>query len=240
MENTEGDVSDLELHGQDKIWDYFQNEAPEAFLGSVPRIKHLLSKAGPGQRLLNIGVGSGLLEKMALEKQIDVFSLDPVPRSIEQLRNECKLGQKAQVGYSEDMPFADAQFDLVVMSEVLEHLTDESIRQSLKEIVRVLKPAGLLIGTVPARENLMDQMVVCPDCHKRFHRWGHQQQFDVARVRTMLSEDFTPLDVHERAYIPVNILNWKGKAVALVKLGLSRMGVHGSGENVFFEVRKRA
>jgi ubiquinone/menaquinone biosynthesis C-methylase UbiE len=45
------------------------------------------------------------------------------------------------------LPFADGFFDVVVCSEVLEHVTDN--RTAVAELVRVLKPGGDLVITVP-------------------------------------------------------------------------------------------
>jgi SAM-dependent methyltransferase len=48
---------------------------------------------------------------------------------------------------AEAIPVADAAFDLVLMTEVLEHL--EHPERVLTEAVRVLKPGGRLIATMP-------------------------------------------------------------------------------------------
>lgn len=45
------------------------------------------------------------------------------------------------------LPFANASFDKIICSEVLEHI--ENYRQVLNEILRVLKPGGLLAVSVP-------------------------------------------------------------------------------------------
>jgi SAM-dependent methyltransferase len=45
------------------------------------------------------------------------------------------------------LPFGDASFDVVVCSEVLEHIGDN--RTAVAELVRVLKPGGHLAVTVP-------------------------------------------------------------------------------------------
>jgi predicted SAM-dependent methyltransferase len=64
-------------------------------------------------------------------------------------------------------------FDVAIMSEVLEHLGERELVDSLGEVQRVLRPGGRFIGTVPARENLSAAMVVCSHCAERFHRWRH-------------------------------------------------------------------
>jgi ubiquinone/menaquinone biosynthesis C-methylase UbiE len=50
------------------------------------------------------------------------------------------------------LPFADAQFDLVLATDIVEHV--EYDVQAMQEICRVLKPSGRAIITVPAFESL--------------------------------------------------------------------------------------
>ena len=45
------------------------------------------------------------------------------------------------------LPFADASFDCVICSEVLEHIPDH--KKALKEMDRILKPQGTLVVSVP-------------------------------------------------------------------------------------------
>lgn len=45
------------------------------------------------------------------------------------------------------IPFADGFFDKIICGEVLEHVFDKDI--ALKELLRVLKPGGILVITVP-------------------------------------------------------------------------------------------
>jgi ubiquinone/menaquinone biosynthesis C-methylase UbiE len=51
-------------------------------------------------------------------------------------------------GSAMQLPFADASFDHLVSSEVLEHLSDD--RAAAREFFRVLKPGGNLVITVPS------------------------------------------------------------------------------------------
>ncbi|PYM14515.1 MAG: hypothetical protein DME18_06505 [Verrucomicrobia bacterium] len=221
--------------GQELIWDYYQNEAPESFEGSRTRLQFLIKRIHPPAAVLNIGCGSGLFERLALRQGLEVYSLDPSEKSIQGLKSALQLGDRAKVGYIQKIPFPDCFFDAVVVSEVLEHLTTELMRQGLVDIRRVLKPGGRIIGTVPSRENLKEQTVVCPCCGKRFHRWGHEQSFEATTLRDILSEYFGMVTVVERPFFAWATLNWKGKLLGAIKFFLLKIGSHGSNESIFFE-----
>lgn len=224
---------------QDVVWDYFQNEGIGSFEGSEARLSYLVNRIRPGKRVLNIGVGSGTFEKLGLLRGIDIYSLDPSERTIESLRTRLSLGEKARVGYSQRIPFPDSFFDSVVMSEVLEHLSDEVLEETIAEVHRVLVLGGHFLGTVPARENLMDQVTVCPCCGNKFHRWGHLQTFNISRIRGVLGNLFEFKTLIERSFVSWSGLNWKGKIHFFIKSSLRVvMGIHGSGENILFIVKK--
>ncbi len=219
---------------QDLIWDYFQNELPESFSGSKGRLVFLARQLQRSSRVLNVGVGSGLFEEVALSMGHDVYSLDPVPKSIEMIQQRLHLGDKARVGYGQSMPFASEFFDAVVISEVIEHLEATVSQEVIHEIARVLKRGGRIIGTVPARENLNLNYVMCPHCGQRFHRWGHQQTFTPDNIATLLATEFEIDQLVERPFITWSEYNWKGKLVSFVKMSFWRLGIHGRNEHILF------
>lgn len=224
---------------QDLIWDYFQNELPESFAGSRGRLAFLVQQLRPASRVLNIGVGSGLFEEIALSRGHDIYSLDPVAKSIESLQQRLNIGDKARVGYGQAMPFESNFFDAVVISEVLEHLAPSISQQVVAEIARVLKPSGRIIGTVPARENMSLNYVMCPHCGQRFHRWGHQQTFMPENIAALLDEKFRVEQLIERPFITWSEYNWKGKLVSALKMLLWRLGIHGQNEHILFIAARR-
>lgn len=218
----------------DKIFDYFQTQVPESFHQAQPRLNFLLSQLNPGDVVLNIGLGDGYFEVAAKNKGIEIYTLDPSQASIDRIKP--LLGERALCGLSQNMPFADHFFDAVVMSEVLEHLTDDVIQASLSEIKRVLKPQGRFMGTVPADENLKDLEVICPDCSKVFHRWGHLQSFSKNRLTILLQSLFSIEEISHQLFIHWPSLNWKGKILGLLRLLCHQLGMTGSGKNLYFKV----
>jgi SAM-dependent methyltransferase len=228
---------------QDNIWHFFQSESPEVFRNAEGRLKYLAlqikrrTKKSP--KVLNIGIGGGLFEEEAIKLGLDVYSLDPDSDSIARLEKQREMQGRAKVGTLQSIPFAEEAFDAVVVSEVLEHLTDTALEKALSEIQRVLLHGGFIIGTVPARENLIEQLVVCPHCNEKFHRWGHLQRFDKARMTTLLSNYFQVEVVAEKYLDSWSQLNWKGKAVSLLKRSLLLIGIAGDGNSLYFYASKK-
>jgi SAM-dependent methyltransferase len=225
---------------QEKIWDYFQNDdvTSDAFAGARTRYEFLSRHVDPGMSVLNVGVGRGGLETILLEKGAIVSCLDPSEKSIENLRGVLGLGDRAQVGYSQAMPFPDAHFEVVVMSEVIEHLTGEELRATLSEVLRVLKSGGRFIGTVPADEDLRANQIMCPHCGQTSHRWGHIQSFSRSSLTQLLEGCFSGVKLSRNFFGDVHSLNWKGRISAAIKKMMIGMGMAGSGETYFFSALK--
>lgn len=230
---------DLGPTDQDKIWDYYQTKGVDSFAQSRGRLEFLARRLRPGMRVLNIGVGNGSLEKIAAEKGVDIWSLDPSDGAITALRERLGMGERALVGYSQAIPFPDRSFDAVVMSEVLEHLDEDVFEKTLAEVSRVLRPTGLFLGTVPAREKLEDSMVICPNCGIHFHRWGHKRNFSVETLTIALKKYFLIDTVHELFFIEWESVGWWCRFKGLIKKFLSWRGVgtYGIGRNIYFVVR---
>lgn len=227
---------------QTKIWDHFQNneEMDAAFDKAFPRYEYIAQQVASRVSVLNIGVGRGGLENILLKKGALVSCLDPSESTIDRLRKQYQLGERAQVGFSQSMPFTDSQFDIVIMSEVLEHLSDEVLCSTLAEVRRVLKPDGRFIGTVPSNEALVDSRTVCPHCGEAFHRWGHLQSFSMARLRELLlRNNFAVLRTETRAFPNWRRGGWRNLVKNSIRYVLGRTGSPISSPNIYFEARRK-
>lgn len=188
-----------------------------------------------GAKVLHIGVGRAELDGLLIEKGIHLSCLDPSEKSIEAIRKRYKAAVEAKVGYSQDIPFADASFDYLVMSEVLEHLDTGVLEKTLSEVRRTLRRDGRFIGTIPADENLEESMVVCPKCGDKFHRWGHQQRFSADRISVFLKAHFKRVSIRRMIFSDPMALNWKGKIFWIARYCQAALQVPGSHQHFFFE-----
>ena len=223
---------------QSRIWEYFQGEGAESFRHARPRLAHLAGLIAPGSDVLDIGVGDGTFARLAARHGLTIHILDPDAAAIERAKTELSLGDRARAGFGQSIPWPDESFDAVVLSEVLEHLDDQTLSGTLGEVARVLRPGGRLIGTVPADERLEEHLVVCPHCARRFHRWGHAQSFSPERMSLLLSTRFAPVEVSRRWFIAWDLLNWKGRLQGMTRRALALCGRWGSGHNLVFVATK--
>lgn len=97
--------------------------------------KHI--KKGENVTLLDVGSRDAILRKY-LDDSVKYYGIDITPKTDFVLRVDVT---------KDNFPFKSNFFDYAVASEVLEHL--DNPHHCLEEIHRVLKPKGLLIGTVP-------------------------------------------------------------------------------------------
>ncbi len=106
----------------------------------------------PGKTVLDIGCGGGIFSETLARAGARVSGIDQSTRSIEQARRHA-LDEDLRVDYhvadAAGLPFTDHSFDLVVASEVLEHVED--LQAVLGEIARVLRPGGLFVFDTPNR-----------------------------------------------------------------------------------------
>jgi len=111
-----------------------------------------------GERLLDLGCGGGRHAFQAVRLGARVVALDAMATEVAQVRDtigamvdagEVRGDDEAGVvqGDALRLPFADASFDRVIASEVLEHIPDDDT--AMAELSRVLRPGGTMAVTVP-------------------------------------------------------------------------------------------
>lgn len=95
--------------------------------------------------LLDAGCGTGWFSQKACERKAHVTSLDLGVNLLDEVAKKCDSNRV--VGSILQMPFEDNYFDIVISSEVIEHVPDH--KKALSELYRVLKPNGILVITTP-------------------------------------------------------------------------------------------
>ncbi len=113
---------------------------------SQKRVEKVLELVGSGNRVLDIGCFDGTITKSIQRLGNQVVGIDISKRALQLARK--KGLETVSLNFETDkLPPGLGKFDIVVASEILEHIFDTS--NFLKKIHRVLRPAGQLVLTTP-------------------------------------------------------------------------------------------
>lgn len=150
-------------------------------------------RVGRGTRFIDVGAGAGRHSYEALRRgaHVTAFDLDAEELSgvadmfaALELEGDVPPGGAAEVkaGTILDMPYEDGSFDVVLASEILEHIPDDVT--AIGELERICAPGGQLAVTVPRW--LPEQ--VCWALSDEYHanEGGHIRIYKASELRAKL------------------------------------------------------
>ncbi|MFD1467492.1 class I SAM-dependent methyltransferase [Hymenobacter caeli] len=139
---------------------------------------------GPEAAILEVGCSGGpLLQRLRAAGYADVSGIDVSGPAIALAQARGVPNVAVMDGAA--LAFADERFDLVVASDVLEHIADEA--RALREWTRVLRPGGRLLVFVPAHAYLWSAHDVVNHHFRRYSRSGLVGALERAGLRVRRS-----------------------------------------------------
>src|SRR5437763_9125601 len=124
------------------------------------RICELLRAELPCESFLDAGCGDGrYLRALDAELPQRIAGVDISERILETARLAIPRADLRR-GNLEALPFDDAAFDLVLCTQVIEHVLDAAAGTA--ELARVLQPAGQLVISTDNERNLVTRMLNAP------------------------------------------------------------------------------
>lgn len=113
------------------------------------------SIASSQRRLLDIGCSLGGFPNIARSKGWEVHGVEVSDFAARYARDEFKLDVFA--GTLEEAKFPSANFDVVTMWDIIEHLNTP--QDTIAEICRITKPGGLILIYTPNQDSLVNTLI---------------------------------------------------------------------------------
>jgi SAM-dependent methyltransferase len=169
----------------------------------------------PGARILDVGCGlARLLEQF---RELERYGMDISPDYLEHAQRK---GVDVCLARVEDMPYRDGFFDVVVCTDVLEHVFDLDL--AVRQILRVVRDGGVVVVRVPYREDLAYYRSGSP------YEYVHLRNFDEDELY-MLFEKIHDCSVPETLKGPYDLRQSRPKCHRLggrpLRLGLRALGL---------------
>jgi ubiquinone/menaquinone biosynthesis C-methylase UbiE len=148
--------SGVDHHSHDRLihWAWAYDLAIELLGRRGSRLRAMFAddlQLGPGDRVLDVGCGTGRLAMVFAERVGPTGSVDGIDAAVEMIKRATARTRRHgmpvtfQVAFAQELPFSDATFDAVACTLALHHVADDDQLTAVQEMYRVLKPGGRLL-----------------------------------------------------------------------------------------------
>jgi len=151
-----------------KFYSHLYNNKYYNHKKELERLAFLISKLPLSQNILEVGCGDGrIVNKLKAKLIIGVdFAIEPL-KYVKTLSYAAKAS---------NLPFSDNSFDLIICSEVLEHLEEKILSKTLNEMSRV--SSHFIVISIPFKEDLNENVAKCRVCNEFFNVHLHRRTFN--------------------------------------------------------------
>lgn len=175
-----------------RFWDY-ETQFPENYFTHQVG-KELVAYVSPylvqNMEVLDFGCGLGFLIPHLLERKVYVTGADFSSESVSRVKETYRGTKRFRGAFmTETLLGKQFSFDVIFVTEVIEHLNDMQLSGTFDVLRSLLKTQGIVIITTPNEEELSRSLIYCPEADCVFHRWNHLQSFSTVSLRSLLIKD---------------------------------------------------
>lgn len=171
------------FHGEGRVSSRIVNESNFTYINIIKILSKFISKGGLD--ILDLGCGVGTLSFYMSSKGNSVLGVDVSQKAINTANEtKVKLPKKLDIDFEKlnsEHELIKRKFDLILMSEVLEHIPKDMLY--LKNITKLLKSKGYLILSVPSLNAPLHKLGLLKKFDKEV---GHLRRYDVTTITNKL------------------------------------------------------
>ena len=161
----------------------------EFTFGGEEKGRRFAAWVGADRRVLDLGCRDGTLTRFYAAGN-EVIGVDIDRAALAQCKRELGI-QTRWADVTTGLPFEDESFDVVVASELLEHVGWPEV--VVREVARVLRPGGIFVGSVPNAFRLKNRLLFLLGIEYE-HDPTHLRRFSWRGLSDLLRQYLT--DVH--------------------------------------------
>lgn len=120
------------------------------------RVEYAVPLLNPSDIVLDMACGDGYITNNLSRFCKEIIGVDYSEDSLENMRRMYPSIESRHMSAT-NLNFPSESFDKVVCFELLEHLTILQAQKAVSELIRVLKPGGIIIGSTPLRTTTRSQ-----------------------------------------------------------------------------------
>lgn len=143
--NTEIQTDPQRASDYDQLAKKYQWYGPEILFGLCYDV------IKPGDKLLDLGIGTGLCSALFFKQGLEIYGLDSSDEMLAMCRQKGIATELKKWDLLDTpLPYADAQFDIIISGGVFQFFED--LQPIFKEVARIIKPNGIFAfinNTIP-------------------------------------------------------------------------------------------
>jgi ubiquinone/menaquinone biosynthesis C-methylase UbiE len=149
------------------------------------RVEICLNECRGGERILEVGYGSGVTFLNLSEQYEEIYGIDLFAdaKAVTDMWGQEGLAPILEQGDLVRLPYEENMFDTVLLISILEHLKPYELATAMEQVHRVLKPNGQMIYGVPVERPLTNAIYGMMGVNIRAHHFSTQTNVSQAAER---------------------------------------------------------